>query len=674
MKKRIQTFIIAVTFFGASAAAQHLLPRPQEVVWHEGYFSLKKPCVVEATSAQAREMIAGADKRLQEWGVVSDKKATLRRILYTYSKTQKNKEGYVLRISPDTLEIVAAHTDGFRHALATLEQLKGKKGVRCCTISDAPAFAWRGAMIDVSRHFQSMDFLKKQVDALARYKFNRLHLHLTDAAGWRMEIKQYPRLTQLAAWRPERSWKPWWNGSRLYCEEGTPGAYGGYYTQEELRDLVAYAAERGITIVPEIEMPAHSEEVLTAYPELSCTHVPYKQADFCPGNEAVYTFLENVLREVMAVFPSADIHLGGDEAGKASWPDCPLCRKRMQEEGLRNVDELQAYLMRRMGNFLLVNGRRPIGWDEVVADTLPTGQTVMIWRDKEIAREAIRHGYDVILSPGKYCYLDGYQDDPPSQPEAMGGFQPLANVYGYDPLDGLSAEERQHVRGIQGNLWTEYIPEAADVERMLYPRLLAIAENGWTGSGGKDYADFRRRAVAEVKALRALGYNAFDLEREVGDRRESFAPVEHKGRGAKVTYNLPFNEKYCADGATSLTDGRRGGWDYGPGSAWQGFIRGKRFDVTLDLGAVQPIKRIATNFLQSSGPEIFLPAAYIISVSEDGRHFTEIENRKHQVERLVNPGVEAWEWRGKTKARYVRIQAPSGQYGGWIFVDEVEVD
>ncbi len=663
-----------VSLIVTSAAAQNLLPRPREVVWHEGYFSLKKPNVFQTTSTEAREIGIELFQQLPKWLTDSDDKPTTRRIRLSYSNTLKSKEAYALHISPDTLDIVVSHVDGLRHAVATLAQLRGEKGVRCCIINDAPALAWRGAMIDVSRHFQDIDFLKKQVDAMARYKLNRLHLHLTDAAGWRMEIKKYPRLTQLAAWRPERNWKPWWNGSRLYCEEGTPGAYGGYYTQEQLRDLVAYAAERGITVVPEIEMPAHSEEVLTAYPELSCTHVPYKQADFCPGNEAVYTFLENVLCEVMDVFPSADIHLGGDEAGKASWPNCPLCQKRMQEEGLRHVDELQAYLMRRMGNFLLANGRRPIGWDEVVADTLPLGQTVMIWRDKDIAREAIRHGYDVILSPGKYCYLDGYQDDPPSQPEAMGGFQPLANVYGYDPLAGLTAEERQHVRGIQGNLWTEYIPEAAGVERMLYPRLLAIAENGWTGSADKDYADFRHRAVQEVKKLRALGYNAFDLEREVGDRRESFSLVEHKARGAKVIYNLPFNEKYCADGAASLTDGRRGGWDYGPGSAWQGFIRGKRFDVTLDLGAVQPVKRIATNFLQSSGPEIFLPAAYVISVSEDGRHFTEIERRTHQVERLVNPGVEAWEWRGKVKARYIRIQAPSGQYGGWIFVDEVEVD
>ncbi len=648
--------------------AQSLLPFPREVTWSKGHFSLKRPYTFEMQTVEANGLVIPQSIKDND----TREGNTSRRILFTEDLRQ-DSEGYRLYISKDTVRVVAATAAGFRHALATLNQLKERQGYRCCTINDAPAFRWRGAMIDVSRHFRSIDFLKKQIDALAHYKMNRLHLHLTDAAGWRMEIKRYPRLTQLAAWRTKKSWKTWWHGSRLYCEDGTPGVYGGYYTQAELRGLVAYAAERGVTIVPEIEMPAHSEEVLTAYPELSCTHEPYKQADFCPGNEAAYTFLENVLLEVMDVFPSEDIHIGGDEAGKASWVSCQLCQKRMTEENLENVEELQAYMMRRMGHFLVAHGRRPIGWDEVMTDSLPMGQSIMIWRDKDMARSAISHGYDVILSPGKYCYLDGYQDDPPSQPEAMGGYQPLSNVYAYNPLEDLSTDECRHIRGIQGNLWTEYVVEDADAERMLYPRLLAIAETGWTGGGRKDYADFRQRALTEVEKLRKAGYHVFDLKHEVGDRSESLTPVTHKARGAKTCYNLPYNNKYSAGGDNALTDGRRGGWDYGPGSAWQGFIRGKRFDVTLDLGKAEKVRCIKTNFLQSSGPEIYLPARYIISISKDGKHFTTIEDRYHNVERLVNPSVESWEWRGKARARYIRIQAEPGPFGGWIFADEVEV-
>ena len=669
--KHFSILLFAAAAVSAPLPAQSLLPQPSEVTWQRGTFKWQKPYAVEAVSDESARLATEAG--LPAPAAAPDN-AGVRRLRYLSLDKSAGTEAYRLRVTPDTIEIAASDAAGFRYALTTLRQLETKKGVACCTINDAPAMAWRGAMLDVSRHFFPIDFIKKQVDVMARFKLNRLHLHLTDAAGWRMEIKRYPRLTQLGAWRTEASWKKWWNGDRRYQEEGTDGAYGGYYTQSQLRDLVAYAAERGVTIVPEIEMPAHSEEVLTAYPELSCTHEPYKQADFCPGNEATFTFLENVLREVMDVFPSTDIHVGGDEAGKASWPNCPLCQKRKTEEGLEKTEALQGYLIRRIGRFLKEEGgRRLVGWDEVLADSLNAGSTVMIWRDTSYVRQAISRGLDVVLSPGKFCYLDGYQDDPPSQPEAMGGFQPLSNVYSYAPLEGLSEAERKHVRGIQGNLWTEYVPTTDNVERMLYPRLLAIAETGWTGGETKDYDDFRARALVAVDSLRAAGVNAFDLRNEIGDRAESRTPVKHKALGAKVTYGLPYNERYCSDGPTSLTDGRRGGWDYGPTSAWQGFIRGPRFDVTLDLGKVQKVKRVVTNFLQSSGPEIFLPAEYIVSVSEDGEHYTTVEHRTQEVEKLVNPGVEQWTWEGKTTARYIRVQAKPGKFGGWIFVDEVEV-
>ena len=316
-------------------------------------------------------------------------------------------EGY--RIDTTTKHITAEGTNGagLFYAVQTIAQLYNAANcIPCGTITDQPRFEYRGLMLDVSRHFFGKDYVKKQIDAIARYKMNRLHLHLTDAAGWRVEIKQYPRLTQFAAWRSQELWKDWWYGDRQYREEGAPDAHGGYYTQEDIREIVQYAADRYITVIPEIEMPAHSEEVLTAYPQLSCTHEPYKQADFCVGNEEVYTFLENVLTEIMELFPSKYIHIGGDEAAKASWPTCPLCKSRMKEEGLANVNELQSYLIERMERFVNSKGRSIIGWDEILEGGLAPNATVMSWRGTDGGIKAVRAGHKAIMTPGEFCYLD----------------------------------------------------------------------------------------------------------------------------------------------------------------------------------------------------------------------------------------------------------------------------
>lgn len=656
----------------AIAAGQALLPMPEKIVMGLGAFRLDHPWRVEAATPSA-DSARSCCSFLERTGVSATAR-TSRRLLLTDLPGAASPEAYRLRVTPDTIEIAARAYIGFLQGSRTLRQLVATDRVPCCTVEDAPAFAWRGAMLDVSRHFFPLDFLKKQVDVMASYKLNRLHLHLTDAAGWRMEIKRYPELTRKAAWRTHASWKEWWNGDRRYVDEGTPGAYGGYYTQDELRELVAYARQRGVTVVPEIEMPGHSEEVLAVYPELSCTHVPYEQADFCPGNDSTFRFLENVLDEVMDVFPSCDIHIGGDEAAKRSWPDCPLCRSRMEREGLDDVNDLQAYFVRRIGDYLAAHGRRLVGWDEIIADSLTQGATVMLWRDTAFVHDAIRRGYDVVLAPGRFCYLDAYQDAPPSEPEAIGGFRPLAHVYGYRPMEHLSADERKRVRGVQGNLWTEYIPTPAHVEHMLYPRLLALAEIAWRGAPDADYAGFRSRAVAHTRQLRSAGVNAFDLEQEAGDRPESLKPVRHKALGAKVTYLYPFNGTYAAAGDSALTDGRCGGWDYAAPSAWQGFISGKRFDVVVDLGRPMPVSRVVVNFYQASGVEIFYPARFAVSVSADGTDYVTLTDRRQPVEKFAKPSVAAMGWEGDARtARYVRVQAEPGEFGGWIFVDEVQV-
>ena len=585
-------------------------------------------------------------------------------------------EGYVLSVNSDGVRIEALSGAGLFYGVQSLLQMAADapEGMTAVTVKDEPRFEYRGIMLDVSRHFRSKEFVKRQIDLLSYYKINRLHLHLTDAAGWRIEIKKYPRLTQFAAWRPQAVWKDWWNGKREYCEETDPRAQGGYYTQDDIRELVAYAQKHYVTIIPEIEMPSHSEEVLTAYPELSCTHVPYKQSDFCIGNEKTFEFLENVLTEVMELFPSEYIHIGGDEAGKASWPNCKLCQARMKKEGLKDVNELQSYSIHRMERFLNSHGRKLLGWDEILDGGLAPNATVMSWRGTEGGLAAIRSGHKAIMSPGQYCYLDGYQDAPYSQPEAIGGYLPLKKVYGYEPVpDSLSADEAKLMYGVQANLWTEYIPTEEHAEYMLYPRAIALAEVAWSKPENKSWEDFHRRALKIVDELKAQGYHPFELKNEIGNRKEAETPVEHLALGKKVTYNAPYWENYPAAGEATLTDGLRGGWNYND-QLWQGFVTKDRVDVVIDLEKETPIHSVAADFMQICGPEVFMPERVVISVSNDGKEFTQLAEIKHEVVRDDAVTFKNFGWEGEASARYIRYQAlASDKFGGVLFTDEIVV-
>ena len=606
-------------------------------------------------------------------------------------------ESYVLDVTVDSVIIEAGDSAGLFYAWQTLSQLAGfplgvaetvsgqgyflqatdSVRIPCVTVSDRPRFAWRGYMQDVSRHFFDLEFLKKQIDAMAVLKLNRLHLHLTDAAGWRVEIDRYPLLTSFAAWREGDLWKDWWFGERKYLPEGTPGAYGGYYTKEQLRELVRYAADRYVTIVPEIEMPSHSEEVLTAYPELSCTGEPYKHSDFCIGKEETFEFLENVLTEIMDIFPSQYIHVGGDEASKKAWAECPLCQARMEALGLTHVDELQSYMIRRIGTFLESHGRTLVGWDEIMQGGADSAAVVMAWRGVDQGARAAEGGNRTIMSPGAFCYFDTYQDDPSTLPPAMGGYTPLSKVYSFEPVpDGLDSAAASNIIGVQANLWCEYIPTEEHAELMIYPRLYALAEVAWSPASGRDYGDFHRRALVLCERMRADGYNVFDLaRREVGDRPASQQSVEHLARGCKVIYNAPYNSTYAAGGDTALTDGLHGGWTYGDGR-WQGFISRDRLDVTVDLGRLTDVRSVEADFIQVCGPEVFLPAEVVISASEDGSEFRELRRITRDVIRddrvtFVTDGWYAAD--ASVPARYIRVQARSGQFGGWVFTDEIVV-
>lgn len=586
-------------------------------------------------------------------------------------------EGYNITVAPKEITVTATSGAGLFYAVQTILQMAGEGNtVACGTITDEPAFAYRGLMLDVSRHFFDKEFVKKQIDAISHFKLNRLHLHLTDAAGWRIEIKRYPRLTNFAAWRKPGLWKEWWFGERRYVNEGSEGAYGGYYTQDDIREIVRYAQERYVTIIPEIEMPAHSEETLTAYPELSCTHEPYKQADFCVGNEKTFEFLENVLTEVIELFPSEYIHIGGDEAGKASWPHCPLCQQRMREEGLKDVNELQSYLIQRIEKFVNSKGKQIIGWDEILEGGLAPNATVMSWRGTEGGLAAADSGHKAIMTPGGYCYLDSYQDAPHTQPMAFGPYMPLEKVYSYNPIEGIDADKAGLIHGVQGNLWTEYIPTEEMVEYMIYPRILAIAEIGWSNPAERDFDKFRERAVTAVEWLRARGYNAFDLKNEFGQRKEATTPSNNIAKGKSISYadDKPYNEKYNAGGNNALIDGIHGGWTY-TDKKWQGFIRGG-IDVTIDLGEEKEITAVHADFMQMCIPDVWMPAEVTVALSSNNTDFDTVATITHNVVRDEELSFKNYGWRADKpqKARYIRYTAKSGSQGGWLFTDEIEVE
>lgn len=672
----------ASVFTACAPVAEQTLsvtPVPMEVNWQRGSFrpNASTSLWIEAPEADRSilaEYLQASPLALKLADSQSGNQVVLKQTDALEGIT--SPEGYVLSVNSDGVRIEALSGAGLFYGVQTLLQMAADapEGMTAVTVKDEPRFEYRGIMLDVSRHFRSKEFVKRQIDLLSYYKINRLHLHLTDAAGWRIEIKKYPRLTQFAAWRPQAVWKDWWNGKREYCEETDPRAQGGYYTQDDIRELVAYAQKHYVTIIPEIEMPSHSEEVLTAYPELSCTHVPYKQSDFCIGNEKTFEFLENVLTEVMELFPSEYIHIGGDEAGKASWPNCKLCQARMKKEGLKDVNELQSYSIHRMERFLNSHGRKLLGWDEILDGGLAPNATVMSWRGTEGGLAAIRSGHKAIMSPGQYCYLDGYQDAPYSQPEAIGGYLPLKKVYGYEPVpDSLSADEAKLMYGVQANLWTEYIPTEEHAEYMLYPRAIALAEVAWSKPENKSWEDFHRRALKIVDELKAKGYHPFELKNEIGNRKEAETPVEHLALGKKVTYNAPYWENYPAAGEATLTDGLRGGWNYND-QLWQGFVTKDRVDVVIDLEKETPIHSVAADFMQICGPEVFMPERVVISVSNDGKEFTQLAEIKHEVVRDDAVTFKNFGWEGEASARYIRYQAlASDKFGGVLFTDEIVV-
>ena len=428
----------------------------------------------------------------------------------------QQQEAYRLTLVRDKAKIEALTEEGIFRAKKSLEQLQALGDVPCGVVFDYPRLRHRGLMIDESRSFKGLAFLKKQIDAMALLKLNILHLHLDDSAGWRIESDAYPNLTAMTAWRKGCTYHEWEAGKYRFTTQDDPEGYGGYYSKEELKELVAYAAERFITVIPEIEMPGHSMEVGYAYPEVLCVLPDGRRHtgawDLCPGSESTYSLLESVLEEVMDIFPSPYIHIGGDEATMKTWSQCINCRKKMEEEGYTDVKQLQGYLVRRIEAFVRSHGRQIIGWDEILETGVPKEAVVQSWRGVSGGQKASAEGHRVIMSPNTHCYYNYYQDLIRKEPKAVGELVSLRFTYGYEPLaEGM---DPALLLGVQANLWTELIPTPEHAEYMLYPRLFALAETAWTPASAKEYKGFRKRARALLDVFRNLGYNTFDMDTE----------------------------------------------------------------------------------------------------------------------------------------------------------------
>ena len=428
-------------------------------------------------------------------------------------------EGYRLNVTSDAVTVEAKTPAGLFYGLQTLTQLlfgdhTSGWSVPVVQIVDAPRFAYRGMHLDVGRHFFPVAFIKKYIDLLAMYKMNKFHWHLTDDQGWRIEIKKYPKLTEIGAYRQETVMgKNFERFDRPYIGDEKP--HGGFYTQEEVREVVAYARARYIDVIPEIEMPGHATAALAAYPEFACTDGPFDvpttwgifEDVFCPKEET-FQFLEDVLTEVIALFPSQYIHIGGDEVPKVRWQESEVAQEVISREGLADEDELQSYFIKRIESFLQAQGRRLIGWDEILEGGLAPDATVMSWRGMEGGIEAAREGHDVIMTPTSHTYFDYYQADPEQEPLAIRGLTPLEKVYSFEPVpEMLSAEDAEHILGAQGNVWTEYMATTDYVEYMVFPRMLALSEVVWSPPDLRNWEDFVQRLPDHLRHFDALGVN-----------------------------------------------------------------------------------------------------------------------------------------------------------------------
>jgi hexosaminidase len=524
------TYGISHSITASNPAEFSIVPQPELIRAVRGEFRISESTriLIDAGNTELRKIAKTLVVKIndsQGFGLLitetgSDKSKNTIVLSLTKSDTSLGIEGYELTVSKKRIIIRANAANGIYYGFQSLLQILPPAvesvanvpakyvSVPSVYIKDRPRFSYRGMHLDVCRHMFPLEAIKKYIDLMAMYKVNSFHWHLTDDQGWRIEIKKYPLLTQLGSMR---------SGTQIGHTDSIDNIpYGGFYTQDQARSIVQYAADHFITVIPEIEMPGHAVAALTAYPQYSCTGGPFNVMKiwgvsddiFCAGNDSTFIFLQDVLTEIMAVFPSSYIHIGGDEAPKVRWKQCPKCQARITKENLKNETELQSYFTKRIEKFLVSKNRHLIGWDEILDGGLPPEATVMSWQGMKGGITAARQFHDVIMSPGSHCYFDHYQADPATEPVAFGGLTTLEKVYSFEPVPAeLNTTEAKHILGAQCNLWTEQITTPEHLEYMAYPRALALAEVNWTAKENRNWIDFTRRMKNQYPRLDFLKVN-----------------------------------------------------------------------------------------------------------------------------------------------------------------------
>jgi len=719
-----------------------LIPYPKAVEVKSGGFTLSKATKIECNSARLKKYFISSIKEFT--GIDIDAKpqnSAVNKIVYIIDSLKNNngKESYEINILSNVIKVTASTEEGLFLGMQTIFQLipassKAQRinntvNIQCCKIIDSPEFTWRGLNLDCARHFMTKDFVKRYIDILAYYKFNILHWHLTDDQGWRIEIKKYPKLTTVGAWRKEA------DGSN----------YGGFYTQEDIKEIVAYAQSRYITVVPEIEMPGHCLASLASYPENSCTGGPFEVGNiwgvindvYCAGNDSTFSFLENVLDEVITLFPGKYIHIGGDEVPKTRWKECPKCQARIKAKGLKDENELQSYFVKRISNYIYSKGKNVIGWEEILEGGLAPGAIVQSWKGFQGEIEAAKQGHYTICSPTMNTYLD-------ADPENVD----LQMAYSFIPVSPeLSAEEKKFVIGGEANLWSEHAPQEL-VDQKLFPRILGLAEVFWNNPMNKNYDEFLARVKDSYSDLTARGiqygpeskaisfttsYNESNKEftvniipgqkdltirytanglipdsgsavyteplkinktvnlkiatfrgnRIIGKKYDLSFDL-HKALNAKITLTNKYSEQYRAGGPGGLLDGIRA-TDNCHDGLWQGYD-GVDFEGVIDLGGEKEISKVAPRFLLDSNSWIFLPSSVEISLSKDGTNFFDKKIIQNDIPQK-NSDILLKDFTadfGNQAVRYIKVKAVSikkcpGWHPGvgqnaWLFIDEIEVD
>lgn len=719
-----------------------IIPKPNQLAVQPGIFEFSKKTVFVAGTDFQKEISNALINKFgiaAGWRPVLGVKAPQRNFVQFKVDPAFHKEAYKLEVNNDIITITAKGNAGFIYGLETIRQLlptaiesnaaitTAKWQIPNVTITDEPRFQWRGLMLDVSRHFFDKNYILATIDRLAMHKMNVLHLHLVDDQGWRIEIKKYPKLTEVGAWRVDQENLSW--NARLTANPDEKGTYGGFFTQEELKEIVKYAATKNIEVIPEIEMPAHVSSAIASYPELSCFDqrigVPsgglWPITDiYCAGKESTFEFLENVLAEVMTIFPSKYIHIGGDEATKTNWTKCPHCQKRMKDLGLKDTNELQSYFVKRIEKYINSKGKKVIGWDEIVEGGLAPEATVMSWRGTKGGIEAADQGHDVIMTPESHCYFNFYQGPQNDEPLAFDAYTPLNKVYEFDPVvPTMSAVEANHVLGGQANLWAEHLAGPKDSEYMIFPRLAAMAEVLWSSKESRNWNDFTTRLMPLLTRYDYLGINyaksAYlvtasssadlvkkqinvalknefpnpDIRYVLGDKSidrhaEKYVnPIEFKATtvlkaslfqddkpiGKTFTDTIVFHKavahkvRYLTafnqnykGDANTMVNTIRGSKNFHDGQ-WQAWLVND-MELVIDFEKQESVEQVIIGTLESQGAGIFFPVKIKVLVSNDGIKYKEVGKISRDYAANVTSELKSFKINfAKTNARFVKVIA-----------------